>query len=173
MRILAAILMLATLGCDNSHASVNRSALPKSIPGSGIVRGSIKFIGTAPVMKAITATDANPYATVLDISGAQPKGGSAASSPLIPAGGIVVVGLVLGLGLAVMRDRLDRSIRDGRTAGRALHAPVLATISPSQRSHGEYTVLEHPTTERSLGSSGSSARSATGSSSSPWRAGTR
>lgn len=58
MRIFGVILILASIGCDNSQASMNRPALPASVPGNGIVRGTISFTGVPPVMKSITSTEA-------------------------------------------------------------------------------------------------------------------
>jgi Mrp family chromosome partitioning ATPase len=91
----------------------------------------------------------NPYASVLGI-GAAIRSGGKKTSPLLPMAAIVLGGLVLGLAAAVVRDRLDKTIRSPRTASRTLSAPVLSMIPPRRRNRGEYTVLEAPTAERSL-----------------------
>lgn len=58
MRIAIVILALFAFGCDQqSQASRSRAPLPSSVDGSGIVKGSIKFGGTAPKMSPISAKD--------------------------------------------------------------------------------------------------------------------
>ena len=51
-------------------------------------------------------------------------------TPLIPIGVAVGVAALLALGVPVLLDRIDHSIRDSHTAGDALAAPVLSTIPP-------------------------------------------
>lgn len=51
-------------------------------------------------------------------------------SPLIPIAVALGAGLLLAIAVPVLMDRLDRTIRDARTAGDALAAPVLSTIPP-------------------------------------------
>jgi Mrp family chromosome partitioning ATPase len=49
-------------------------------------------------------------------------------SPLIPVGVAVAVAALLAVGIPVLLDRVDHSIRDSHAAGAALAAPVLSTI---------------------------------------------
>jgi succinoglycan biosynthesis transport protein ExoP len=49
-------------------------------------------------------------------------------SPLIPVGVAVAVAALLAIGVPVLLDRVDHSIRDSHAAGAALAAPVLSTI---------------------------------------------
>jgi len=49
-------------------------------------------------------------------------------NPLIPVAAALVLGLVLAVGVPVLMDRADRSIRDERAASSALSAPVMARI---------------------------------------------
>jgi hypothetical protein len=52
-------LMLAAAGCDEtSHASASLEALPQTVVGNGVAKGIVRFIGDAPQMKQIQATDA-------------------------------------------------------------------------------------------------------------------
>ncbi|MET0903095.1 MAG: hypothetical protein ABWZ52_07640 [Acidimicrobiales bacterium] len=67
-------------------------------------------------------------------------------SPLIPIAVAVGVGILLALAVPVLMDRLDHSIRDARTAGTALAAPVLSTIPPSSRAN--LATLARPGSER-------------------------
>jgi Mrp family chromosome partitioning ATPase len=97
----------------------------------------------------VNTQGANPYATVLGYTGAV-GGGGKKKSPLVPMGGLFLAGVLAGLAAAVLRDRLDKTIRSPRAAARSLSAPVLTTIPPRRRARGEYTVLEAPTAERSL-----------------------
>jgi len=52
-------------------------------------------------------------------------------SPLLPAAVALATALLLALAVPVLIDRLDHSIRDSRTAGRAFAAPVLSSIPAS------------------------------------------
>jgi Mrp family chromosome partitioning ATPase len=97
----------------------------------------------------VDTTGANPYASVLGYTGAS-GGGSATKSPLIPMAGLFLAGILAGLAAAVLRDRLDKTIRSPRAAAKSLSAPVLTLIPPRRRARGEYTVLEAPTAERAL-----------------------
>lgn len=56
-------------------------------------------------------------------------------SPLIPIGAAIALATLLALGVPVLLDRIDHSIRDSYAAGNALAAPVLSTIPvpPSSR----------------------------------------
>jgi hypothetical protein len=55
--ILAACLVAA--GCDESSRANQTTARPPAhVDGSGVVRGSVKFTGTPPVMKPISSTEA-------------------------------------------------------------------------------------------------------------------
>src|SRR5262245_19525065 len=49
-------------------------------------------------------------------------------TPLVPLGVALGLALLLALGVPVLLDRIDHSIRDSHTAGVALAAPVLSTI---------------------------------------------
>jgi tyrosine-protein kinase len=49
-------------------------------------------------------------------------------TPLVPVGVAVGLALLAALGVPVLLDRIDHSIRDSHTAGAALAAPVLSTI---------------------------------------------
>ena len=49
-------------------------------------------------------------------------------SPTIPVAVALALGLLLAIAVPVLIDRLDHSIRNARTAGNALSAPVLSTI---------------------------------------------
>jgi Mrp family chromosome partitioning ATPase len=68
-------------------------------------------------------------------------------SPLIPIGVAVGVAALLALGVPVLLDRIDHSIRDSHTAGAALAAPVLSTIPAPPPSHME--TLARPGSARS------------------------
>jgi Mrp family chromosome partitioning ATPase len=61
----------------------------------------------------------------------------AAPTPLIPVGVAVGVAALLALGVPVLLDRVDQSIRDSRTAATALAAPLLSTIPAPPPSHLE------------------------------------
>src|SRR5262245_57811273 len=49
-------------------------------------------------------------------------------SPLIPLGVALGLGVLVAFGVPLLLDRFDHSIRDSRSAGSALDAPVLSTI---------------------------------------------
>jgi len=68
-------------------------------------------------------------------------------SPLIPIGVAVAVAALLALGVPVLLDRIDHSIRDSRTAGNALAAPVLSTI-PAPASSSHLATLARPESPR-------------------------
>jgi len=51
------LICLALTGCDQSSSASSTSSLPTSIAGSGVVRGSIQFVGKSPEMKTFTATE--------------------------------------------------------------------------------------------------------------------
>jgi Mrp family chromosome partitioning ATPase len=70
-----------------------------------------------------------------------------APSPVTPAAIIMLAGLVVGLGAAIARDRLDPAIRSAKVAASSLSAPVLATVPAPRRS--EFAVLERPGSDRS------------------------
>ena len=63
-------------------------------------------------------------------------------SPLIPIGVAVAAAALLALGVPVLLDRVDYSIRDSHTAAAALAAPVLSTIPAPPASH--LTTLARP-----------------------------
>jgi Mrp family chromosome partitioning ATPase len=56
-------------------------------------------------------------------------------TPLIPIAVAIGVAALLALGVPVLLDRIDHSIRDSHTAGEALSAPVLSTIPAPASSH--------------------------------------
>jgi Mrp family chromosome partitioning ATPase len=68
-------------------------------------------------------------------------------SPLIPMGIAVGVAALLALGVPVLLDRIDHSIRDSQTAGNALSAPVLSTI-PAPASPANRDTLARPESAR-------------------------
>jgi Mrp family chromosome partitioning ATPase len=49
-------------------------------------------------------------------------------TPLVPAAVALALAVLAALGVPVLLDRIDHSIRDSQTAGAALAAPVLSTI---------------------------------------------
>jgi Mrp family chromosome partitioning ATPase len=65
-------------------------------------------------------------------------------TPLIPIGAAVGLAVLVALGVPVLLDRLDHSIRDSQAAGAALAAPVLSTIPAQPASHLE--TLARPAT---------------------------
>lgn len=50
-------LMLAIAGCDNGSTDPLDN-LPTSVEGTGVIRGTVQFVGTALAMKTFTATEA-------------------------------------------------------------------------------------------------------------------
>jgi hypothetical protein len=56
--ILSSLILLACASCDRASSASATPVYPKSVPGNGVIRGSIKFVGAAPVMKTIAATEA-------------------------------------------------------------------------------------------------------------------
>jgi Mrp family chromosome partitioning ATPase len=68
-------------------------------------------------------------------------------TPLIPIGVAVGVAALVALGIPVLLDRVDHSIRDSHAAGVALAAPVLSTIPAPPASHIE--TLARPGSPRS------------------------
>jgi hypothetical protein len=67
-------------------------------------------------------------------------------TPLIPIGVALGVAVLVALGLPVLLDRIDHSIRDSDTAGAALAAPVLSTIPAPAAS--QLTTLARPGSPR-------------------------
>jgi Mrp family chromosome partitioning ATPase len=67
-------------------------------------------------------------------------------TPLIPIGVALGVAVLVALGLPVLLDRIDHSIRDSHTAGTALAAPVLSTIPVPASS--QLTTLARPGSPR-------------------------
>jgi Mrp family chromosome partitioning ATPase len=63
-------------------------------------------------------------------------------TPLIPIGVALGAAALVALGLPVLLDRIDHSIRDSHTAGAALAAPVLSTIPAPTSS--QLTTLARP-----------------------------
>jgi Mrp family chromosome partitioning ATPase len=63
-------------------------------------------------------------------------------SPLLPIAIAGIIGLLLAIGVPVLMDVLDHTIRDPRAAVKALQAPVLCTIPPS--SSAELVGLARP-----------------------------
>jgi Mrp family chromosome partitioning ATPase len=67
-------------------------------------------------------------------------------TPLIPIGVALGVAALVALGVPVLLDRIDHSIRDSHTAGAALAAPVLSTIPIAASS--QLTTLARPGSPR-------------------------
>jgi Mrp family chromosome partitioning ATPase len=63
-------------------------------------------------------------------------------TPLIPIGAALGAAVLLALGVPVLLDRIDHSIRDSHAAGAALAAPVLSTIPTPTSS--QLTTLARP-----------------------------
>jgi len=55
------------------------------------------------------------------------------SSPVVPAAVILGLGLLLALGLPVLIDKLDKSIRTAKTAAVSFDAPVLTSVPAASR----------------------------------------
>ncbi len=70
------------------------------------------------------------------------------SSPVLPAGGIALGAIFLGLAGAIVRDRFDRTIRSERSAASAFEAPVLSVIPRPRRKSPEFTVFDDPFSAR-------------------------
>jgi Mrp family chromosome partitioning ATPase len=97
----------------------------------------IRKIEAARQTYARGSTDAlvpQPYATVVERV-APENVTPEPLTPLIPIGAALGLAAVLALGVPVLLDRTDHSIRDSRTAGAALAAPVLSTIPAPAPSH--------------------------------------
>jgi len=71
------------------------------------------------------------------------------TSPTKTIAAILAGGLVLGLLGAIVRDRLDRTIRDGKSASRTLGAPVLGLIPARGRDEDRFGVMTEPRSARS------------------------
>jgi succinoglycan biosynthesis transport protein ExoP len=69
-------------------------------------------------------------------------------TPLIPIGAALGLAALLALGVPVLLDRTDHSIRDSDSAGAALAAPVLSTIPAPAPSH--LATLARPESPRGL-----------------------
>jgi plastocyanin len=51
--------IIALCGCDrSSQASASPAALPRVLPGNGVIRGEVKFAGAPPVMKTFSSPEA-------------------------------------------------------------------------------------------------------------------
>src|SRR5690349_17541574 len=59
LAVISMLLMFACCGCDRSSQArpVTRALAPTAPDGQGVVRGSVKFVGTAPTFPTIVATD--------------------------------------------------------------------------------------------------------------------
>jgi Mrp family chromosome partitioning ATPase len=126
-------------GADSETTQIlfERNALANRITELQLARAEAAVNGNTP----------QPYAEVLEASGAARIAG-ATSSPLVPIGLIMLVGLAIGLVLAVLVDRRDHTIRSVKLASSTLSAPLLSTIPPPHRGRPEYTVLERPDSAR-------------------------
>jgi Mrp family chromosome partitioning ATPase len=69
----------------------------------------------------------NAYATILGV-GRPDQVTPEPPSPLLPIGAAIGLAALLAVGVPVLLDRVDHSIRDARAAGNALSAPILSTI---------------------------------------------
>ncbi|MGH9026052.1 MAG: hypothetical protein ACRDWD_08045 [Acidimicrobiia bacterium] len=114
-----------------------RAALTQSL-----FEGNIKLTDLS-----IETDKPSPFAAILDPASTA-RLVDETPSPVVPSAVIVAAGLVLGLALALVRDRLDPSVRSAKVAAAALSAPVLATVPPPKRLE-ELAVLERPRSERS------------------------
>jgi Mrp family chromosome partitioning ATPase len=126
-------------GTDEETSSLN---LPASTPLQTELlayerQDLIRKIEAARQAYARGSTDAlvpQSYATVVERV-APENVTPAPPTPLIPIGAAVGLAVLLALGVPVLLDRIDHSIRDSRTAGEALAAPVLSTIPAPAPSH--------------------------------------
>ena len=108
----------------------------------------ITAIQLAVADAAVNSNVPNSYAETLDQSGAARIPGKT-SSPVIPAAVIILAGLAIGLGAAVLVDRRDHTVRSVRVASSTLSAPLLATTPPPRRGAPEFSLLERPDSARS------------------------
>jgi capsular polysaccharide biosynthesis protein len=97
---------------------------------------------------AVNSNVPSSYTEVLDQSGATVIPGKT-SSPVVPAGVILLGGLALGLAAAILVDRRDHTIRSVKVASSTLAAPLLSTVPPPGHGQPEYAVFEHPDSARS------------------------
>ena len=108
----------------------------------------LRRIETARRNFAQSSTNAlvpNPYATVVERV-APESVTPEPPTPLIPIGVALGAAALVALGLPVLLDRIDHSIRDSHTAGAALAAPVLSTIPVPASS--QLTTLARPGSPR-------------------------
>lgn len=102
--------------------------------GSPTEAAAIANAVTAQLSSAVQRL--NPSAARVDVSQIDPAIAPASpSSPNVPLnfGLAIILGLVVGLGLAVLRQRLDTRLRDRDQAQEIVHAPVLGEILEDRR----------------------------------------
>jgi Mrp family chromosome partitioning ATPase len=127
-------------GTDEERVFSLPATTPREIQKLAYERHELlKDIEAARQAYARGSTDAlvpQPFATIVervpaeDVTPPPP-------TPLIPVGAAVGLAVLLALGVPVLLDRIDHSIRDSHTAGAALAAPVLSTIPAPSASHAE------------------------------------
>ena len=54
--------LLGLIGCDAREGSESRAAPPRVVSGNGVIRGVVKFAGSAPVMNTIQNVPCHPGA---------------------------------------------------------------------------------------------------------------
>lgn len=90
----------------------------------------------------INKNQASPDSFALVVGQTSAQRVTKVKSTTIPAAGGLIGGLVLGIGLAVLLDRRDRTIRDPRAAAAAFASPVLSLVPSS--TDGDYVILSDP-----------------------------
>jgi capsular polysaccharide biosynthesis protein len=118
------------LPIDTSLLIYERAAIQEHIVATRIKAGNDAATGLTP----------SSYGSVVEIP---PVGNVTApvKSQQTPTLLIVAVGLVLALGVPVLIDRMDHTIRDAKTAAAAFSAPVLSSIPAATRSR-EYEIAQ-------------------------------
>ncbi|MGH8984200.1 MAG: hypothetical protein ACRDY6_10055 [Acidimicrobiia bacterium] len=123
---------------DTTLLLYERNVLVNRIAEQQLRFGELAVDGTTPSAFAQVLEERPPLRLVAE-----------ESSPLVPSALILGFGAILGIGGAVVADRIDHSIRSARAAAGAFSAPVLATISPRRRNDSRFAVLDGPESARS------------------------
>jgi Mrp family chromosome partitioning ATPase len=134
----AAIQIPAGADLETTLLLYERNVLANHIVEQQTRYGELAVAGTAP----------SPFAQILEQRPTRLIAGDE-SSPLVPSALILLGGAILGIGGAVVADRLDHSIRSPRAAAGAFSAPVLATISQRRRGESRFALLDSPESPRS------------------------